>query len=159
MPHPGRTGTGRDSICHQCIELASPTHLVWRNPCRAWSWGPRSLRGRRWEGPRPAQGLAVPPPGYFISRCLPQASSGVHPFRAHTCPISAMVLPSSSCVSQNPEVVLSAPSFSLSFFFLTTFVKQDLPFMKPQWLAFVSSSFSRCFVISFLLMSLRSAYL
>lgn len=79
MPLPGCTGTGCDSICHQCIELASPIHLVWQNPGRAWSRGPRSLRGRRWEGRRLAQGLTIPPLGYFISRMSPTSKQWSSP--------------------------------------------------------------------------------
>lgn len=36
------------------------------------------------------------------------------------------------------------------------FVRQDLPFMELGWYIFISSYFSRCWVISFLLRSLKS---
>lgn len=51
-------------------------------------------------------------------------------------------------LSHNSLFSILSPSFSLSF--PTTFVKTRFTFMKPRWLVFVSSYFSRCFVISFL---------
>lgn len=68
---------------------------TWGSWCKAWGQGPQSPKGGRWVEA-----------GAHISCCIFPTRKQSLPFFTRPCPISGAP-PSTSCVSQNPGVVLS----------------------------------------------------